>query len=127
MIFNCPLNPEDSVRDNHVYVPVIPLLQRGTKRRRNPAKRAPRVPLPTDILLRHKKIELYFYFLYMNGMPFLHTKSSNITFLTAENCTSKSADNIIKELNTFNSMYKARCFNIDVFHGDNRFNLNTLR
>ena len=63
----------------------------------------------------------------MNGMPFLHTKSSYITLITVENFTSKIADNIIKELNTVNIMYKARGFNIDVFRGDKKFNLNALR
>ena len=63
----------------------------------------------------------------MNRIPFLHTNSSNITFLAAENCTSKITDNIIKDLNTSNIMYKARGFNIDVFHRYNKFNLNVLR
>ena len=60
-------------------------------------------------------------------MPFVYTKLSQINFLIAENFTSNSAENIIKELNTFNSMNKARGFNIDVFHGDKKFSLNTLR
>ena len=52
----------------------------------------------------------------MSGMPFLHKKPSNITFLTEENCISKSAYNITKELNTVTNIYKARGFNIDLLH-----------
>ena len=63
----------------------------------------------------------------MNRMTLLHTKSSNITLLTAENCISKSTDKIIKELNTVNSMYNEKVFIIEAFHGDNEFNLNALR
>ena len=63
----------------------------------------------------------------MNRMHLPDTKSSKTTFLTAKKFTSKSADNIIKELNTVNSMDKVRGFNIDVFHGYNEFNLNALR
>ena len=63
----------------------------------------------------------------MNGMTLLHTKSSKITFLTLEDCISKSTEKIIKELNTVNSMYKERVFIIEAFHGDNEFNLNALR
>ena len=62
----------------------------------------------------------------MNRMTFLHKKSSKITFLTSENCTSKSVKKIIKELNTVNSMYKERDFNIEVFHGGNKLDLNAL-
>ena len=63
----------------------------------------------------------------MNGMTFPHKKSSRINFLTVDNCTSKSAYNAIKELNTVNNMYNVRGFNIDVLHRDNKFNLNALR
>ena len=59
MIRYCQLNPEDYARDNHIYVPSGPLLQRDIKRRKNIVKRVPRVPLPTDIFLYHKNIELY--------------------------------------------------------------------
>ena len=62
MILNFLINLEDYVRSNHIYGPAIPLLQEGIKRHRNPAKRVPRVPLPTDILLHHKSIEIYFDF-----------------------------------------------------------------
>ena len=54
----------------------------------------------------------------MNGMHFSHTKSYNITFLTSEDCISKSREENIKELNTVTNMYKARGFNIYLFHGD---------
>ena len=63
----------------------------------------------------------------MNGMPFLHTKSSKITFLAAETFISKSAYKIVNELNIVNNMYMAGGFNVDFFHGDNEFNLNAVR
>ena len=63
----------------------------------------------------------------MNRMPFLHTKSSNITFFKAEYCISNSADNIVKELKTVNNMYKKKGLNIYIFHRYNYFNLNDFR
>ena len=60
-------------------------------------------------------------------MPFLHTKSSKITFLTAENCISNIAVNIIKELQTVTNMYKARGFNIAVYNRNNKFNINAWK
>ena len=85
MIRNCPLNAEDTVRANHIYGPARPLLQVGMKFHRNPSRNVPRIPLPTDISLHHRNIKLYIYF-YMNITPFLNTKSSNINFLTEDNC-----------------------------------------
>ena len=60
-------------------------------------------------------------------MPFLYTKSSTITFLTSENCISKSAENIIKELHTVTNMCKEIGFNLDIYNRSNKFNINSLR
>ena len=53
-------------------------------------------------------------------MPFLYTKSSNITFLTENIYISKILDKIVKEFNTVTNMYKARSFNEDISH---RYNI----
>ena len=63
----------------------------------------------------------------MNGIPFIHKKSPNITFLTSESCISKISDKITKELHTVTNMYKSRGININVYHGDKKFNKNDLR
>ena len=84
MIRNCLINIQDYVRADYIYGPAISLLKVGTKCHITPAKRVPRITLTTETFLHHKKIELYFYFYYMNGMPFIHKNSLNITFLTAE-------------------------------------------
>ena len=63
----------------------------------------------------------------MNRMTFLHTKSPKITFLTSEHYTSRSTSNIIKELQTVTNMYKERGVNINLYHGENAFNINALR
>ena len=96
MIRNCPINPEYSVKADHIYGPNIPFIQEGMKQRINISKSLPRVTLLTDILLHHKNIEPYFDFFNMNGIPFLHTKSYKINLLTAEIFTSNSVDNTIK-------------------------------
>ena len=82
IIHNCLLSIEDSVRSDHIYVPARPPFQGGMKGRRNPAEKVPIIPLPTYTSLHHKNIELYFFIYEQN--PFLHTKSSNITFFSAE-------------------------------------------
>ena len=56
MIHNCPINPEDSGRADHIYGPYIPLLHGGMKYRRKLVKKLPIIPLPTDISLHHKNI-----------------------------------------------------------------------
>ena len=89
------------------------------KRHRNTNVKVPILHLPEDILLNHKDIEIYIDFFYINRMPFLYKNSSNITFLTAQIISSRSAYRIIKELQTVASMYTARAFNISIYHGGN--------
>ena len=126
MIQNCPLNLEVSVKSNHIYGPAIPLLQGGMKRQINPDKKVTRVPLPTDILLHRNNIELYFEcFIQMKCLSSI--KSHPRSLSSQQKIVFQSADNIIKQLNTVNKMYKERGFNIDVIHGDNKLNLNYFR
>ena len=63
MIRNWPLNTEYSVRNDHIYGLVRPLLQRYMKRHKNRAENVLRISLSTGISLNHKKIELYLDFL----------------------------------------------------------------
>ena len=92
---NFPLTTEDSVRADHIYGIAIPLIQGGMKCYRDPAVKVPKNPLPADISLHHKDIELCIDF-YINGMPFLHKQLPNTTFLASENYSSRSADKIIQ-------------------------------
>ena len=114
MICNFPLTTKYSVRDDHIYGPARPLLQGFMKLHMNLAVKVTRILLPADILLHHTYIELYIDLFYINGIHFLHKKSCNITFLTAEIFSSKSADKIIQELHTVANMYTAIGFNISV-------------
>ena len=59
MIRNCPINSEYSIRSDYIYGPSPPIIQGGMEHQRKPSERVPRVPLPTDISLHHKNIELY--------------------------------------------------------------------
>ena len=63
----------------------------------------------------------------MSEITFRHTKSSNITLITAENCPSRRSEKITKELHTVMNMYKERGFRINVYNKDNEFNTNALR
>ena len=74
MINNFPLTTKDSVRADHIYGPARPLLQGGMKCHRNPYVKVSIIPIPEDISLHHKYIELYIYLFYINGIPFLNKK-----------------------------------------------------
>ena len=66
-------------------------------------------------------------FFFVNGEPFLHTKTQKINFMTATHCTSRSQQQIKAVLETVIQMYNARGFEIEAFHGDNEFDIKTLK
>ena len=127
MIRKCSPNTEYLVGDDHIYGSSRPILQGGLKLLKKPSERVMKIPLPTDIFLNHKNIELYFNFFYMHEMPFLYINSSKITSLITENFILKSAYKMIKELHKITNMYKSRGFNIDVYHRDKKIDINDLR
>ena len=82
MVINCPLNPEYSVRADHIYGPARPLLKIGMEHRRNSSGKVPIVPLPMDILLHHKNIKpsvyCLWYIMFMHHKVYLN-KSNNFS------------------------------------------------
>ena len=81
----------DNINRAEISFSIPTPLLKGKMIRRVPfTNRIEKVPLPLPIAQRHKKIQLYIDFFFINGHPFLHTKSSKINFLTAHICSSRS-------------------------------------
>ena len=93
------------------------------KRRRNPAENFLRISMPTYISLHQNNIKLFFF---NESNAFSTYKSIQYHLPHSRIFISNSAYKIIKEIHIFTHMYKARVFNIDVYRGDNEFNINVL-
>ena len=83
--------------------------------------------LPPDIIKHHRHIQLYMDFFYVNKMPFLHTKSGKLDYLTVAPTKSRSKETIINEAQRVTKMYERRGFSIEKYHGNNEFDMNDLR
>ena len=66
------------------------------KHHSNKSVKVPIIPLPEYISLHHKYIKLYIDFFYIKRMPFMHTKSSNITFLASDSLVQGSHTRLSK-------------------------------
>jgi hypothetical protein len=84
---NCNVTVDDVNRAEAIYGPQVPLLK-GKMVRRCPEHIAnvPRVALPTPVLKHHPTDEINMDFLFVNGTPYLHTKSTVIKFLSIQQC-----------------------------------------
>ena len=126
LIRNCPVTVDDISRADNIYGPPPPILQ-GKATRTTPSKPSvPFVPLPLQIQEHYRDVTLYIDFFYVNGLPFLHTKSKDIHFLTVQCGHTRNTTNIIKGLQKVFQTYHRRGFNMVAVHGDNEFNIPRL-
>ena len=94
----------------------------------NAAETQPKIfwGFPCQYTYRYIKITSnYFIFLYESN-AFSTYKAIQYHLPHRRIFISNSAYKIIKEIHIFTHMYKARVFNIDVYRGDNEFNINVL-
>ena len=126
-IRNSPVTLDDINRAEVIYGPAKPLLEGKMVRRRPPKHRIERVPLPLAISTHHKELQLYIDFFYVNGYPFLASKTSKINFITATPMKSRSTNTIIDAIDDVLNIYTSRGFKITIIHGDNEFNIKLLK
>ena len=75
---------EDISRAKLIYGSPTPILQGKTTRVKPKGANIEIVPLPLPIYKHHKDIQLYIDFFFVNGYPFLETKTNKINFITYE-------------------------------------------
>ena len=119
LIRNCGITADDIKRSLKIYGTPVPLLK-GKMTNIGPVSNNTDVThVPPDIIKYHRHIQLYMDFFYINKMPFLHTKSNKLNYLTVAPTKSRSKETIINEIQGVIKMYKRRGFSITKYHGDN--------
>ena len=85
------------------------------------------IPLHPLIQQQHKSTQLYVDFFYVNQMAFLLTINNKIRCRTATYTTSNSTNNFSNILTSVINKYAKRGFEIHTCHGDNEFNIESLK
>ena len=123
LITNCKITIDDFERALHIYGTALPLLQgKMTRLSSTRVHNISRVPLPPPISSQHHNITLGMDFIFVNGLPFMHTKSKKINFLSILPVPSRSMAQIIKGIETIKLVYKRRGFSVTDYRADNEFN-----
>ena len=73
------------------------------------------------------EIHLYIDIFYVNGMPFFHTKSGKLNFLSVQYLQSRRLTEVISGLDVVICKYEERGFKITDIHGDPEFDSDILR
>ena len=127
-LINCPITVDDINRAEAIYGKPVPLLQ-GKMTRVTPSSpvKSKSLPLPSCVFEHHMEIHLYIDIFYVNGMPFFHTKSGKLNFLSVQYLSSRRLTEIINGLDIVIAKYEERGFKITDIHGDPEFDSDILR
>ena len=126
LIRNCGITSDDISRAERIYGPLPPLLQGKSTRSKPKPINIHHIPLPLQIQERHNEISLHIDFFYVNGLPFLHTKSEHINFLTVQTGKTRNTSSITQGLNTVINLYHKRGLKVKNIFGDNEFDIQAL-
>jgi len=127
-LINCPITVDDINRDEVIYGKPVPLFQgKMTRITPSPPCKNKLLPLPSCLLEHHMEINLYIDIFYVNGMPFFHTKSGKLNFLSVKYLQSRILTEVISGLNVVIDKYEERGFKITDIHGDPEFDSDILR
>ena len=86
-----------------------------------------RIPLPLPISEHHKDVQLYINLFFVNGYPFLATKSEKLNSVTSHRRKSRSTAQITKVLDMVLDKYDKLGYNVTIVLGDNEFNIAKLK
>ena len=126
-INNCDVTVDDIERGILIYGEPLPLLK-GKMKRISPRKhpKLTKRPLPFIIAETHRDLNLYVDIMYVNGLPFLISKSGKIIFLASTFLKSRSAKNLLNAISRHCNKYENRGFKITDVHGNNEFDIESL-
>ena len=86
-----------------------------------------RIPLPLPIKENYKDIQIHVDFFFVNKLPFLHTKSEKLNFLTVERMKNRTKAAIIGSILDTIKVYNHRGFDVSFLHGDGEFDIADLK
>ena len=84
LVRNCNVTVADIDRAQFLFRTPTPLLQGKMIRSPNARERIPKVSIPPSILTHHWNVILHVDYFFVNKLPYLHTKSEGLNFLTVQ-------------------------------------------
>ena len=127
LVRNSNITIDDIDRAQFLFGTSTPLLKGKMTRSPNSRERIPRVSIPPSILTYHRKVKLHVDFFFVNKLPFLHTKSEDLNFLTVQSGQTRSKAAILEGISKVIEIYHSRGFKVVAVHGDGEFDMDSLR
>ena len=122
LLINCETTVDDISRAEAIYGPQVPMLRgKMVRKMLNEFTTLPRTPLPTDVAQHHPTDEIDMDFFFVNGNPFLHTKTKVIKFRAVQSHTGRGKVETSNTLKTIIAAFEMSGIKITGLNGDNEF------
>jgi hypothetical protein len=121
LLTKCNLQPEDVVAAKEIFGPDEACL-RGKTTRRTPQSvvTTTDIPVPVQIMTRHRNVILSVDFMFVNQLPFLNTYSQSIRFITTKQM-GMNQPQVVATISEVKRFYALRGFCIREIRGDRQF------
>lgn len=131
LINNATITTDDINRAELIAGPAEPILAGKMTKLPPITHKIQKVPLPLPISQHHAKVQLYVDLFYRNKMPFLFNIFNNIKYRTSHPTImtpkgNKSTTSMLHIFTDIFNQHNSRGFDIEVIHGDNKFDVRTL-
>ena len=124
-IDGCHINLEDVKRVIHLYGSDVAVVRgRSVTKRSHKIVKPEIVEMPREILQRNRNVHIYADYMYVHGMPFLTTISSDFKFQTVEPLMNKqkaNQDDMVQGINRVIDLYHGRGLKVVQIATDNEF------
>mmetsp|Transcript_3573 Transcript_3573/g.6937 ORF Transcript_3573/g.6937 Transcript_3573/m.6937 type:complete len:275 (+) Transcript_3573:1941-2765(+) len=121
IIKNCPITVEDISIATDIFGPDVHAIKGKTTRRQPPRVRVDRLEVPAEIYRRCQNIILVTDFMFVAGLPFLVTLSTELNLVTVEFTPRMDEDTMIKGLKKAIQVYHNKGMQVTTTIADNQF------
>ena len=97
------------------------------RKKPNTHNKIPKLALPISVSQQQKQITMYIDIFYVNRIPFFLSKTGKLNFLSGTKIKSRIGREIINAIEQDINKHEQRGFDITDMHGDNEFNIRSLR
>ena len=128
LLNNSNVSIDDVVRAIQIHGEPEPLLEgKMTRPKANIFGKIKRTPLYFPLKDQCQDIQIHVDFFFVQKIPFLHTKSEKLNFLTVERMRARTKSAIIGSINDTLNLYRMRGMTVTFMHGDGEFEMNDLK
>ena len=120
-IKECNISKSDILRADDIYGPATASLHGKLCKPKQVKNTSSQLPLPENLPNDSMRIKLYIDIFYVDGIPFLHTKSKDVNYITIQHLADRKEQTLVMKLSYVSNLYLKRGFTITDVFSDNEF------